>query len=432
MNGKKRERVQGIDSVAVATRPQLPAVMVKDNSDNATVETRGQDQRPLVPLATKREDSMNIRRGMPLLVPLLDIEISLHLHLVGIENRLLRHLGSHVDSKNRAPARKDDTDMTLHPLPPPLLLLLESEDMKLPTKKTRDPTHLNKGPLPKMKRKMKLTHLLFNSDRRNPVVPPPPPPLTCLQGTSEERFLALALPQCVHPALPHPQLEVETRRSTIKGDQDPLPRAMSSRDKGQGPGLGPIPDPGGGEGGEGAEIVAVGETIAIVAVRVVLQDIDKGAAVEIDHQEENVGERGEGGPVDTGKQEGTALPPSLIEDAIEAEREEGVMETGGEGSVALLLKNELETERGKDLVEIEEEESAALLRSLMKNVAIDTVKEGGEGAHVYVDHHQTGTGMGGGGGEGGGADLAVSDDAMQQRYEVHVGTCICSAHNLCT
>lgn len=215
-----------------------------------------------------------------LLLLLLDIETSLHLHHVSVENHLLLLLGSHVVSKNRVPARKDDTDMTLHLLPPlPLLLpLQEGEDMKLLIKETQDPAHLNKGPL--LKKKRKLVHLLFGSSKRSPAVPLLPPPLILPQGIGKEKAHALALPLYMHLPLPHPQLEVETRRSTSKGGQDPVPQVTNHLDKGQGPGLGPILDLEEG-GGEEAKIVAEGETTAIVGMTVVLQDIDEGAA-EID------------------------------------------------------------------------------------------------------------------------------------------------------
>ena len=190
----------------------------------------------------------------------------------------------------------------------------------------------------------------------------------------------------------------------IKGGQNPFLQATSHRDKG----LGPILDPGG--GGEGVVIVAERETIALV-VRVVLQYIDEGAA-EIDHQEEIVGvgmEEGrdlaaeseierEEGLVETGGEESTAPLLNLIENEIEIEREEGLVETRGEESVALLpslIENEIKIERG--------EESTALL-SLIENVMLDTEKEEGGGA-LLRDHR---TGTGGGAGEGGGADLAAN------------------------
>ena len=275
MTGKKR--VREIDSVAVVIYPQHPVVM-KDNNGNAMLNAQGRDQPPLL-LATKREDSEIIKGGMPLLLLLLllDIETSLHLHHISIENHLPLLLGSHVDSKNRVPARKDDTDMTLHPLPPlPLLLpLQEDEDMKLSIKKTQDPAHLDEGPL--LKKRRKPIHLLFSSRKQSPAVPLLPPPVTLLQGIGKEKGHVLALPLYMHLPLPHPQLEVETRRNTSKGGQDPVPQVTNHLDKGQGPGLGPVLDPE--EGGrEGAEIVAEGETTAIVGMTVVLQDIDEGAA----------------------------------------------------------------------------------------------------------------------------------------------------------
>ncbi len=356
--------------------------------------------------------------------------------------------------------------MTRRPLPPlplPLLRQEGEEDMKLPMKKTRNPIHLNKGPLPKKRKGRKFAHLLLGSGRRSPVVPLLPPPLTHLHGTGKGRFLALALPRYIH--LPHLQLEVETRRGTSEGGQDPIPRVTRRHNKD----LGPIPDPEeGGGGGEGVEIVAEGEIMAIVAARVVLRDIDKGAAVEIDRREENIGEIGEG-LVDIGEQESVALLLNLTENVIAAEREESVMGVGGEGSVVLLQKNVIEIERGEDLVGIGEGGSVALLPSptenvietergeedlvetgeggsiallqtptenvietekgeedlvetgeggsvallliLTEDVVINMVTEGGEGAplYVYVDHRiVTGTGAGGGG--GGGVDLAAEDD----------------------
>ena len=231
VNRKKRERVRGISSVAVVIHPQHPTVMT-DNIGNAMLKARDQGQPPLllVPLATKREDSESIKGGMPillLLLLLLDLETNLHLHRDSVENHPPLHQGSHVDSKDRVPAQKDDTDMILHPLlPPPLPLLLvlqEGEDMKLPIKKTRDPTHLNKGPLPKkrMKKGRKLAHLLLDSGKQSPVVPLLPPPLPHLPETGKEKFLAL--PQYMHLPLPHPRLEVETRIGMSKGGQDPIP-----------------------------------------------------------------------------------------------------------------------------------------------------------------------------------------------------------------
>lgn len=440
MNGKKREKGQWNDGSAVVTiHPQHPTMHVtKGNNGNATSNARGQDQPPLLPLATEREDSASIKEGTPLLLPLLlllllqDIETSLHLHhRIIIEHHLPLHLSSHEDNENLVLARKDDIDMTLHHLLPlPLLLQLqEGEDMKL-LMKARDPTLLNRSPLPPLKKKKRrrrmLTHLsLVGRGKQSPAVPllRPPPLLNVLQGTGKERFLILVLPLYMHLPLPHPQLEVEEiGRGMRKGNRDLVPQVMSHQDKGQGPDLGPIPDPetARGGGGERVEIVTKGEIIAIVAVRVILQGIDKGATAEIDHQKKMEGERGEGlGERETGKQESAALLVSLIKDVIETEREEreeGMMGTGGEGSIVLLPSltrsmTEIVIGRREDLVGIEKEGSAVLLRNLMEDGVIDTVKEGGgEEAPLYA-HHQTGTGGGAGEG-GGGADLAADDDVM--------------------
>ena len=247
--------------------------------------------------------------------------------------------------------------------------------------------------------------------------------------------------------------------------------------------------------------------MAIITTRVVPRDIDKGVGAEIDRRE-NVGERGEG-MVEIGGGGSIALPLTLTENVIEIEREEGAMGIGGEGSVALLLKNAIETEREegiveteeggsvalllnlmedvietergkkdlvkiggegsvalllknaiktereedivgtegegdvallpslieterekKDLVEIEGEGSIALLPTLtMESVVSDMVKEGGGGAPVvYVDHRiVTGTGGVAGGGGGGGVDLAANDDI--QRY-VYSGIILCAVHDL--
>ena len=107
--------------------------------------------------------------------------------------------------------------------------------------------------------------------------------------------------------------------------------------------------------------IAVGEIIANVVK--VLQDIDKG--VEIDRREGT-----DGGVVE---EEGRA---PAAESEIEIERE-GLVGTG--------------------------EGSAALVQSLIENVMIVTVKEGGGGA--LGDHLTEG-----GAGEGGGADLAADGD----------------------
>ena len=214
--------------------------------------------------------------------------------------------------------------------------------------------------------------------------------------------------------------------------------------------LGLIPDPEDRGGrGERAEIVAEGETMAIVTTRVALRDINTGAGAEIDRREENVGERGEG-MVEIGGGGGAALLLTLMENvietereedvmwiggeesvalllkyAIETEREEGIAETGGGGSIALLLnltEDVIETERGrKDLVETGGGGSIALLLILMESVANDMVKEGGGGAPVYVDHRTvTRTGGGAGGGGGGEVDLAADDDVQRYVYDACV------------
>ena len=360
-------------------RPQHPA-------GNAMLNARDQGQPPLllllVPLATRREDSKSIKGGTPihlLLLLLLDIETNLHHRRDSVENHpLLHHLGSLVDSKDRVPAQKDDTDMTLRPLPPPPLLLVLQEDMKLPMKKTRDLTHLNKGPLPMKRRKRKgrkFAHLLLGSGKRSPAVPPLPPPLTHLPGTGkEEKFLAL--PQYMHLPLHHPHLEAETSRGTRKGGQDPIPRVVSHQ---QDEDLGLIPDPedGGGRGG----ITAEGETMAIITTRA---DIDKGVGAEIDRRE-NVGERGEG-MVEIGEGGTVALLLTLMENMIEIEREEGAMGTGGERTVALLLKNVIDIEREEAIVGTEGEGTVALLPNLMEDMIEtergkkDLVEIGGEGS----------------------------------------------------
>ena len=439
MNGKKREKGQWNDGGAVVTiHPQHPTVHVtKGNNGNATSNVRGQDQPPLLLLATEREDSASIKEGTPLLLLLLlllllqDIETSLLLHhRIIIEHHLPLHLGSHEDSENLVLAPKDDIGMTLHHLLPlPLLRQLqEGEDMKL-LMKARDPTLLNRSPSPPLKKKRRrrmLTHpSLVGRGKQSPVVPLLRPPLllNVLQGTGKERFLILVLPLYMHLPRPHPQLEVEEiGRGMSKGNRDLVPQVTSRQDKGQGPDLGPILDPetARGGGGERVETVTKGEITAIIGVRVILQGIDKGATAEIDHQEKMVGERGEGlGERETGKQESAALLVSLIKGVIETEREEreeGTMETGGEGSIALLpslTKSVMEIVIGRweDLVGIEKEGSTVLLRNLMEDGVIDTVKEvGGEEAPLYV-HHQTGTGEGAGEG-GGGADLAADDDVM--------------------
>ena len=88
----------------------------------------------------------------------------------------------------------------------------------------------------------------------------------------------------------------------------------------------------------------------------------------------------------------------LQKNELKIEREEDLIETGEEGSVALLLNlivNTIEMEREENLIEIEEEGSAVLLQNLMENAMIDMVKEEGDGAPLSVDH-QTGTGGGAG------------------------------------
>ena len=453
-----------IDSVAVMIHLQNPSVMKSKNGSVIMLNAQGQDQLPLL-LATKREDNSSIKRDT--LLHLRDVEISHHPHHTGVDSHLLLLLGSHTNSEDQVPARKDGTDM--------IPLLQEDEDMKHLMKKTLDPSHLSRGLLlclAPRKEKRTLVDLSFKGDKC-PAVPLLPPPLILVHKIGEERALTLALPLNMHLPLPHPQPEVETRRGMVKGSQNLVLQATIHQDKG----LGPIPDPE--RGGEQVVIVAEGETIAFI-VRVVLQDINKGAT-EVNHQEEIVGvemeegrilaaesksERGEG-LVETGEEESIALLPNLIKNEIEIERGEALVgiekgeesaalllnlikneieiereeapvgiETGeesaapllnliknkieidrgealvgiekGEESAALLLnliKNEIEIERGEAPVGIDKgEESAALLLNTIENVVIDMEKEEGGGA-LLGDHQ---TGIWGGAGEGGGAILATN------------------------